>query len=245
VRLVLKICLALLVVAVSVPVAALAWLFFYSRGLPDLESLASFAPEKTVTLTDSCLKSPTVVVPFDAMGSNVQKALGATEGNESDGGILSSLLEGFLERHSSDRPSLSFNVTRTALCGQTGHRTAGQYKLDSLRFTAQLERRFSGRQLFTILANRIYFGEGQYGVAAAAQHYFKKEPEQLSVAEAALIAGLPRAPSKYEPRKHPDVALERRNQVIDEMVAAHLITESVGSASKAIPLSVVTAQSQQ
>jgi len=231
----------------SVPVAALAWLFFYSRGLPDLESLARFAPQQPATLADSCLDSPMIVaLSFNSIGTRLRQALSVDEGNEDDPGLLMSLLDGLEHRTiSRSRPGLSYSVARTALCEATGHRTLRVYKLDSLRMSAQLERHFSRRELFTILANRLYFGEGQYGVEAASQHFFHKEPSQLLIQEAALLAGMPKSPGHLSPRAHPDLPLQRRNEVIDQMVSAHLITDEDGSMSKAVPISIPSTESPQ
>jgi membrane peptidoglycan carboxypeptidase len=104
----------------------------------------------------------------------------------------------------------------------------------------QLERRFSWRQLLAIYANRTYFGDDLVGVEAASQHFFRKEPNQLEVGEAALLAGLVRAPGRLSPVKHSDRALERRNQVFYAMVAAHAIGAEVGKAAKVSPLGIVT-----
>jgi penicillin-binding protein 1A len=245
-RLAWRFLLAIIGLALLVPVTAVAWLLFYSRGLPDLQSLAKFAPDKPTTVADACLEaSAFVAVPFDSIGIRLRQALSVAEGNEDDPGLLISLMDRFEHRTiSRSRPGLSYGVARTALCEATGHRTFRVYKLDSLRMSAQLERRFSPRELFTILANRLYFGEGQYGVEAASQHYFRKEPSDLSIAEAALIAELPRAPGHFAPRTHPDLAVQRRNQVIDQMVAAHWITDSEGSASKSLPILISPPESR-
>lgn len=237
-RLFWTISLAIGSVVALVAIAAIAWLFLYPRGIPDPQSLARFAPKRSAAVSDSCLPGGGVVaLPFEALGTNMRRALGVAEGNESDPGILIAYYRGLVHDDIA-RPWLSYTVARTALCERTGPRTPSNYKLDSLRMSAQLEQHFSGRELFTMLANRLYFGEGQYGVEAASRHYFHKEPNQLSVAEAALIAGLPRSPSYFAPGAHPDLALQRRNQVIDAMVAAHLITDSEGATNKAIPLSI-------
>jgi membrane peptidoglycan carboxypeptidase len=113
-------------------------------------------------------------------------------------------------------------------------------RLDEFRAAVQLERRFSRRELFTIFANRLTFGEDTVGVDAASQHFFHKEPNQLLVGEAALLAGLARAPSNLSPIRHPDRALQRRNEVIDAMVETHAISKSDASRAKASPLPIMT-----
>ena len=87
-----------------------------------------------------------------------------------------------------------------------------------LRTALQLDRRFSRRDLFAIAANIYDFGEDQVGVQAASQYFFRKNPVDLSVSEAALLAGLVRAPSYYSAVTHPDRALKRRNEVLDAMI---------------------------
>ena len=72
-------------------------------------------------------------------------------------------------------------------------------------------------EILDIYLNTVYFGSNAYGIEAAAQTYFDKDPADLTLAEAALLAGLPQAPSGFSPRKHPDEALNRRNLVLNKM----------------------------
>ena len=81
----------------------------------------------------------------------------------------------------------------------------------------QLERRFTKDEILTLYLNQIYLGSGAYGVAAAAKRYFDKPVADLDLAECALIAGLPKAPSRYSPLLNPDLALARRNLVLRQM----------------------------
>ena len=110
--------------------------------------------------------------------------------------------------------------------------------LKEWRIAEQLRLRFSRDELLTIYANRVWFGDNQVGVEAASQYYFGKEPNQLDIADAALLAGLIRGPSRYSPYKHPDRALARRNEVIDAMLGDHVITDDQGKAAKATSLGV-------
>jgi membrane peptidoglycan carboxypeptidase len=112
-------------------------------------------------------------------------------------------------------------------------------QLDEFRVAVRLERRFSRRELFAIFANRLEFGVEIVGVEPASQHFFHKEPNQLLVGEAALLAGLIRAPSYLSPIKHPDRALRRRNEVIDKMLETRTISQSMASTAKSSPLSIM------
>lgn len=90
----------------------------------------------------------------------------------------------------------------------------------------QLERRYTKDELLTLYLNQIYFGSGTYGVASAARVYFNKELKDLSLAQCALIAGLPKAPSRYSPLVNPELAVKRRNIVLKQMVTTGKISET-------------------
>src|SRR5438876_4197301 len=91
-------------------------------------------------------------------------------------------------------------------------------KIQEAMLAIQIERRFTKPQIFTLYANQIYLGHGVYGFEAASQFYFSKPAKQLTLDEAALLAGLPKSPSYYSPINHPDHALKRRNLVINSML---------------------------
>lgn len=97
-------------------------------------------------------------------------------------------------------------------------------KIEEAVLAIVLEWRYSKNQILEAYLNQIYFGEGAYGVEAAAQTYFGKPVSELDLAECALIAGLPRAPSAYSPYSNLEGARERRNVVLGRMVAAEAIT---------------------
>ncbi len=87
-----------------------------------------------------------------------------------------------------------------------------------------LERRFGKDQILTIYLNRVYFGQGTYGVDAAARRYFGKPARDVTVYEAALLAGLLKAPSRYNPVSNPELASARAGVVLDSMVDAGWLT---------------------
>lgn len=98
-------------------------------------------------------------------------------------------------------------------------------KLDELALSFWLEVRLSKREILELYLNRVYFGGGAYGIEAAAQRYFDKSVRALSVAEAALIAGLLKAPSKYAPTSSTSAAKLRAHSVLDKMLAAGVINQ--------------------
>ena len=97
-------------------------------------------------------------------------------------------------------------------------------KIKEAALAGKLERQLTKRQILTEYLNLVYLGSSAYGVSDAAWIYFSKTPEQLNLAEAALIAGLPPAPSVYSPLVNPDLALQRRATVLRRMREAGFIT---------------------
>jgi membrane carboxypeptidase/penicillin-binding protein PbpC len=119
----------------------------------------------------------------------MRAALSAAEIEEDNPGVLTETYRGFRGRPS--RATVSWQISRIMFCNpaKTLH-----HQLDGLRATAQLERRFSHRELFTIFANRAMFGEDIVGVEPASEHFFHKEPNQLLMGEAACACGLAQSP---------------------------------------------------
>lgn len=215
--------------------AVAAWFFFYSADLPDMRALVLFAPTSVTRVSDPCLQDASIAIPYEAIGDNLREALSATEVDEKDAGEHGDTYRE-LTGQMSHRATLTLQISRGMFCAPS--RTLNR-RVKELRMAAQLERRFSRRELFTIFANRAWFGDGQTGVKAASEHFFGKEPSQLQVAEAALLAGLIRAPSRFSPYAHPDRALQRRNDVIDAMVATNAVSAAEGEAAKASVIGVV------
>ncbi len=99
-------------------------------------------------------------------------------------------------------------------------------KIEELGLALWLELRLSKSEILELYLNRVYFGGGAYGIEAASRRYFDKSARELSLGEAALIAGLLKAPSKYSPNSSPGLARARGRVVLDKMVAAGFITDA-------------------
>lgn len=112
-------------------------------------------------------------------------------------------------------------------------------KMKELILAVRLERQLTKRQLLHIYLNQVYLGRGAYGVQAAAEIYFGKDVEHLTVAEAAMLGGLPKAPGKFAPHLDWARARERQAYVVERMVAIGAITEDEGRAALAEPLGMV------
>lgn len=109
-------------------------------------------------------------------------------------------------------------------------------KLKEARVARDIEQRYPKDKILELYLNQISLGNGAYGVETASQRYFGKPVKELSVAEAATLAALPKAPERYNPRRYPDRAIQRRNTVIELMRRHHLITDDAASLAKAYPL---------
>ncbi len=109
-------------------------------------------------------------------------------------------------------------------------------KLQEIILAQEMERRLTKERILELYLNQVYYGNGAYGVKAAARVYFNKSLEKLTLAECALLAALPQRPSSYEPFGNPDEAIRQRNLVLDLMAREGYITPAQRDAAKAEPL---------
>ncbi len=112
-------------------------------------------------------------------------------------------------------------------------------KLREQAAAREMERHYNKSQILEAYLNQIPFGHGWHGIEMAARHYFGKGAAQVSLAEAATLAAMPKGPALYDPVKYPDRARDRRNLVLDRMAAAKYITAAQAAAAKREP--VITA----
>ena len=243
-----------LLVLVSALVGATAGLLLvYSTDLPQVDQLEHYRPSSITELYDdqgrtigSFALQRRVVASYDDYpqvlrqalisiedkdfyrhwGVNVWRIAGAAYRDIRSGGRVqgASTLTMQLARNLFLSPDRSF------------HR-----KIQEALLAVQIERRFTKPQIFTLYANQIYLGHGVYGFEAASQFYFSKPAKQLTLDEAALLAGLPKSPTYYSPITHPDHALKRRNLVINSMLEDGMITAQQAAAARDQPLQLEVA----
>jgi penicillin-binding protein 1A len=111
-------------------------------------------------------------------------------------------------------------------------------KLREAILAYRIEKYLSKKEILFLYLNQIYLGHGAYGVEAAAQNYFSKNVQELDLAECAMLAGLPQAPSRYSPYSHPQRAKERQVYVLNRMVAAGYITTNQAAEALAYNLDI-------
>jgi penicillin-binding protein 1A len=129
--------------------------------------------------------------------------------------------------------TLTMQLARNLFLGR--ERTFGR-KLQEVLLSIQMEHAFTKQQIFTLYANQIYLGHGMYGFEAGAQYYFSKHAKDLTLPEAALLAGLPKGPVEYSPILNPEKAFRRRNMVINAMLEDGKITAAQANVARAAPL---------
>lgn len=113
-------------------------------------------------------------------------------------------------------------------------------KLKEAKVARAIEQKYPKQKILELYLNQIYLGNGAYGIESAAQRYFGKSIKDLNVAEAAMLAALPKGPERYNPRQFPDRAVQRRNTVIGIMRDEKVINAADASQAQAYPLQLAT-----
>jgi membrane peptidoglycan carboxypeptidase len=112
-------------------------------------------------------------------------------------------------------------------------------KLREVLYASRLEQRYSKRQLLERYLNQVYLGNGNYGIAAAAANYFGVNPDQLTPAQAATLAGMIHSPAHLIPYRNPQAVIARRNQVLRSMQSHGWLSETAARQAQAAPLTAV------
>ncbi|MEE4263143.1 MAG: PBP1A family penicillin-binding protein [Desulfobacteraceae bacterium] len=210
--------------------------FAFTHDLPQIRSLESFRPH-TVTrifsvnkvLLDEIYLEKRDPVPLKQIPHYLRAALVATEdrkfynhsGVDVKGiarAIVKDIKAGkFVEGASTITQQLAKTLFLTS-------RKSIVRKIKEAILAFQLERRYTKDEILELYLNQVYFGSGAYGVASAAGIFFGKSVQDLSLAESALIAGMPKSPSRYSPLVNKELALKRRNIVLKQMRDTDIIT---------------------
>ena len=220
----------------------------YSIDLPQMEDLAKYRPNTTTELLDvkgreigSFALERRVVVPYTDIPPNLKNAILSIEDKhfESNWGInLARAVEAaYTDLHSHSRAQGSSTLTmQLARNLFLSSQKTWSRKLQEMFLTVQIERRFTKDQILTLYVNQIYLGRGRYGFEAGSEYYFSKHLKDVDLAEAALLAAMPKGPEYYSPIRFPERALRRRNLVLTEMANDGKITQEQAAAAKAEPL---------
>jgi penicillin-binding protein 1A len=201
-----------------------------TRDLPQIQSLESYKPSAITRIysADQVLLKELYVekrdpVALSRVPDHLKTALLTTEDRrfyEHSGlavkGILRAMVQNLRKgRFVQGASTLTQQLAKTLFL--TPRKTLSR-KLREAILSIQLERRYTKNEILALYLNQIYFGSGAYGVASAARVYFGKPVQDLTLAQCALIAGLPKSPSRYSPLVNPELARERRKIVLRQML---------------------------
>ncbi len=220
----------------------------YSVDLPQIDELEHYRPSTTTELYDthgrifgSFALQRRVAVNYNDFAPILRQAVISTEDRdfESHWGINLFRVAGavwhdlFSKGRAQGASTLTMQLARNLFL--SNDRTASR-KIQEVFLTLQIERSFTKEQIFTLYGNQIYLGSGVYGFEAGAEYYFSRHASQLTLPEAALLAGLPKGPSEFSPINNPDRAFRRRNVVIDSMLEDGKITAAQAETARSSPL---------
>jgi penicillin-binding protein 1A len=211
--------------------------FAFTRDLPQIRSLETFRPQSVTRIysADKSLLAELYLekrdpIPLESIPPYLISALVATEDRKfytHSGvdlkGIARALIKDiqageFVEGASTITQQLAKTLFLTP-------RKTMVRKIKEAILAFQLERRYTKDEILELYLNQVYFGSGAYGVNSAAKIFFNKSAEDLNLAECALIAGMPKSPSRYSPLVNIDLALKRRNLVLKQMLDTGIITD--------------------
>jgi penicillin-binding protein 1A len=226
----------------------------YSVDLPQIQDLERYRPSTTTDLYDrndhiigSFALERRVVVGFDDFAPVLRQAVISIEDKsfESHWGINVLRIAGAvvhdLRSHGRVQGASTLTMQLARNLFLSSERTAAR-KLQEAYLAIQIERAFTKQQIFTLYGNQIYLGSGMYGFEAASEFYFSKRAKDLTLTEAALLAGLPKGPAAYSPLLYPDKALRRRNLVLSEMESDGDITHQQAEEGRQTPLGLHISQ---
>lgn len=125
------------------------------------------------------------------------------------------------------------------------HDKTWKRKISEALYTIRIEMNYSKKDILEGYLNTIYYGHGAYGVQAASQYYFGKDANQLTVAEAAMLAGIPKAPSYYSPVTHLENSKKRQELILQSMTEDGFITKEQEAVSKAAPIRITGEHAHQ
>jgi penicillin-binding protein 1A len=227
-------------------VAILGIFFYMSRDLPKITSLKDYHPSIITTVYSDdhqkiaeFYKERRIVVPLERIPKQLQQAFIAAEDSrfyKHQGIDFISIVRAFFKNLEAGAivqggSTITQQVTKSFLL--TPERSY-ERKIKEAILAYRIDKTFSKEDILYLYLNQIYLGHGAYGVQAASENYFGKSADELNLAECAMLAGLPQAPSRYSPFHYPEKAKQRQIYVLNRMETEGYITNE--EASEAINL---------
>ena len=233
---------------------AVAGLFAYQHfasDLPDVEGLRHYQPRvmSRVYAGNSMLLSELaterrIFVPYTAIPDLVKRAFVSAEDQNfwqhkgvDPAAILRAAVTDFHQLGQGRRPIGASTITQQVAKNMLlGNEVSLSRKIREALLAIRIEGTLSKERILELYLNEIYLGSGAYGVAAAAQTYFNHSLDDVTPAEAAFLAALPKAPNNYNPQRFPEAARNRRDWVLDRMYDDHVLTAAQVQTAKAQPV---------
>ncbi|MCL4678787.1 MAG: penicillin-binding protein 1A [Alphaproteobacteria bacterium] len=244
--------LSLTIIGVIVGVAGVSYIIsHYSKDLPDYSQLRNYEPPIVTRLyagdgrfLAEFAQEKRVFIPIEAIPEIVKNAFIAAEDKNfyKHSGVdfiatARALITNLRNRGTGRRPQGASTITQqVAKNFFLSNETSYERKIREAILSYKMTQMMSKDHILELYLNQIFLGGGAYGVAAAAQHYFNKSLEELTIAEAAYLAALPKAPNNYHPIYNHDVAVQRRDYVIQRMQEDGYITRAQAELAYAVPL---------
>ncbi len=246
--LVSRVVFTLLIAAAALIGAFGGLLLVYSTDLPQVGELEHYRPSSVTELYDdqgrvigSFALQRRIVVGYDDFPKLLRDAVLSIEDKEFEqhwgvnfwrilGAAYRDIATGSRAQGAS---TLTMQLARNLFLSSE---RAFSRKFQEVMLAIQIERRFTKPQIFALYGNQVYLGHGAYGFEAGAQFYFSKHARELTLEEAALLAGLPKAPNTYSPVNNPERALKRRNLVINSLLEDGKITAAEATRAKNTPI---------
>ena len=234
-----RVLLVILIIFVLGIAAGSALFFYYAKSAPELSTSKLSSPGSTIIYDANNKKITSLgsdnrtLIAEDKVPQQLKDAIVSIEDRQfyqQKGIDPKRILGAFLNNlnpdsglqggSTIDQQLIKLSYFSTAKSDQTLKRKAQEAWL-----ALQLDKHYSKDQILTFYINKVFMGYGNYGMETAAKFYYGKSLNQLDLAQTALIAGIPNAPSSYNPYSNPKLALERRNEVLQAMYENHKITK--------------------
>lgn len=224
--------------------------FMFTRELPSLDAVKTYEPRLVTAVYSDNYETiaefsteKRFKVPLKDIPKHVQQAFIAAEDADfyNHSGIsLKTIARAFTKNLIAGRTvqggsTITQQVTKSILLSPEKTYTR---KIKEVLLAIQIEKQLSKDEILELYLNQIYLGGGAYGVEAAARSHFSKKVADLSVAEAAILAGLPQAPSRYNPATNPRAAKARQRYVLERMYNESMLTKEQEEAAVAEPLKI-------
>ncbi len=214
-------------------------LWYFSIGLPDYKKLSNYQPpissrvysENNKLIAEYALEKR-LFIPFESIPDKVINSFLSAEDKNffshpgvDAKGILRAIVKNIKNISQNKRLEGASTITQqVAKNFLLTNEVSMKRKIKEAILAFRIERAYTKERILELYLNQIYLGQGAYGIAAASLEYYNKSIKELNYPEAALLAALPKAPSKYNPYKHPEVAKFRRNLVLDNLEENNFIS---------------------